>query len=102
MTLPFTCTSCVVEFYPSQTNQIVATPISPIMSVPSSMAMPNQTLPRSADMICLLPNYGSTYTPQVTPATSNHIPPMTSMQATSSTLDNVVANLREEMAKMFR
>ena len=86
LTLSFIYTSCVVEYYLSQTNQIVATRISPIMSVPSSMAMPNPTVPSSADMICLLPNYGLTYTPQVTPGTSIRIPPMTSMQATLSTL----------------
>src|SRR3954471_2400763 len=90
-----------MAYYPTQTNQIVTAPINPIMSMPGSVATPNQTLP-TATTTRPLPNYGSTYMPQFLPAASNLTPPMPLPQALSSTMDDGLANLREEMAKMLQ
>ena len=79
----------------------MATPINPIMSMTGSVATPNQTLP-TATTTRPLPNYGSTYMPQFLPTASNHTLPMSLPQASSSTMDDGLANLREEMAKMLR
>ena len=90
-----------MTYYPTQTNQIVTAPINPIMSMPGSVATPNQTLP-TATTTRPLPNYGSTYMPQFLPTASNPTPSMPLPQAASSTMDDGLANLREEMAKMLR
>jgi len=102
MTLPIASAPPVpMTYYPTQTNQIVATPINPIMSMTGSVATPNQTLP-TATTTRPLPNYGSTYMPQFLPTASNHTLPISLPQASLSTTDDGLANLREEMAKMLR
>ena len=90
-----------MNYFPTHTNQIVATPIKPIMSMPSSVAMPNQTLPIGGNTARSLPNYGSVYMPQFTHVPANPTPPMPLPQASSSTADDALANFREEMAKML-
>ena len=70
------------------------------MSTPGSVATLNQTLP-TPTTTRPLPNFGSTYMPQFLPTASNPTPPMPVPQASSSTMDDGLANLREEMAKML-
>ena len=76
-----------MAYYPTQTNQIVTAPINPIVSMPGSVATPNQTLPTATTTRPLL-NYGSTYMPQFLPTASNHTLPMSLPQASSSTTDD--------------
>ena len=89
-----------MAYYPTQTNQIVTAPINPIMSMSGSVATPNQTLP-TATTTRPLPHYGSAYMPQLLPAASNPTPLMPLPQASSSTMDDGLANLKEE-TKMLR
>mgnify|MGYP005821766675 CR=1 FL=1 len=90
-----------MTYYPTQTNQIVAAPISPITSMPGSVATPKQTLPKPTTTRPL-PNHGSAYMPQFLPIASSTTHPMPQQQTSSSTTDDALANLREEMAKMLR
>jgi hypothetical protein len=80
----------------------MAAPINPIMSMPTSVATLNQTLPIGANAARPQPNYGSAYMPQFLPTASNPTPPMPLQQVSSSTTDDALANFREEMAKMLR
>ena len=95
-----------MNFYPSQTNQLVAAPAypNPIMSVPNSASTPNYfvTSPMSTSMFCLLPNYVSAPTPQVASLASSQVAPMSLPQASSSTSDPILAKLREDLHKMFQ
>ena len=69
-----------LNFYPTQTNQLVAAPTypNPIMSVPNSALTPNHfvTPPIGASMFGLPPNYGSAPIPQVAPIASTQVAPM--------------------------
>lgn len=94
-----------LNFYSSQTNQLVAAPAypNPIMSVPNSASTPNHfvTPPIGRSMFGLPPNYGSAPIPQVAPLASTHAAPMSLPQASSSTSDPILAKLREDLHKMF-
>ena len=90
-----------MNYSPTHTNQVVATPISPIMNIAGSVATPNQNLSTGGNNIGLLPNYGSVYT-QLPPTIANSTPTISSTLGSSSAKDDVLASIREEMAKMLR
>ena len=95
-----------MNFYPSQTNQLVAAPAypNPIMSVPNSASTPNYfvTSPMSTSMFGLPPNYVSAPSPQVALQASTQVAPMPLPQTSSSTPDPILAKLREDLHKMFQ
>lgn len=102
LTLPISSAPpMLMTYYPTQANQIIVASTNPILSMPGSVATPNPTIP-TATTTRPLANYGSTYMPQFLPKTSSPTPPMPLPQVSSSTMDDGLANLREEMAKMLR
>ena len=84
-----------MAYYPTYTNQIVAAPNIPM---PGLAATPSRNLPTAGS----LPAYGSAYMPQFVTAASNPTSPIPPPQVSSSTKDDALASIREEMTRMLR
>jgi hypothetical protein len=97
--------SMPLNFYPTQTNQLVAAPTysNPIMSVPNSASTPNHfvTPPIGTSIFGLPPNDVSAPIPQVAPLASTQVAPMSLPQTSSSTSDPILAKLREDCIRCF-
>ena len=104
-TLPISSVPPVsLNSYPSQTNQLVAPPFNPAMNTPNSV---NPTaLLGYGSASGLLSNYGTTYTPPSLPTSTvptirNHIHHAPQPHATSLNTSDILANVREEMSRVF-
>jgi len=106
-TLPISSAPPVpLNSYPSQTNQLVAPPFNPAMNVPSLVNLTALLGYGSASPSGLLPNYGTTYTPPSLPTSTvptirNHIHHAPQPHATSLNTSDILANVREEMSRVF-